>query len=168
MFKKIACWIISRGMLRPHDFCVGGELDPYLLRWFLIPRNPFFNIYLHCFLRSDDDRALHDHPWFNLSILLRGQYVEETIRAGGVHRYVMRQAGCIKFRTPWHAHRIELIPHPDYESAMGAIGYEECWTLFITGPKLRSWGFHCPNGWRGWKRFTAPGDSGKIGKGCDD
>ena len=45
-----------------------------------------FNLYLHEFSRSDDDRALHDHPWlFNLSVLLSGTYVEHTIDAGGIH-----------------------------------------------------------------------------------
>jgi hypothetical protein len=58
-------------------------------RWWVIPRNKFFNIYLHHFLHSDDDRALHDHPWWNVSILLRsGSYVEHTIAAGGVGRAV--------------------------------------------------------------------------------
>ena len=42
----------------PH-MVIGGAEDPYLLRWYLIPRNPFVNVYLHKFLRSDDDRALH-------------------------------------------------------------------------------------------------------------
>lgn len=45
----------------PCDFTIGGHERPYLLRWFIIPRNRFFNIYLHKFLRSDDDRALLDH-----------------------------------------------------------------------------------------------------------
>lgn len=35
--------------------------------------------------RSDDDRALHDHPWVNMSILLEGTYTEHTIAQGGVH-----------------------------------------------------------------------------------
>ena len=26
-------------------------------------RNKIFNIYLHQIIRSDDDRALHDHPY---------------------------------------------------------------------------------------------------------
>lgn len=39
----------------PH-FYIGGIAKPYLLRWFLIPRNPWFNIYLHKFLCDDDDR----------------------------------------------------------------------------------------------------------------
>ena len=40
------------------DLVVGGDADPYLRRWWLIPRNRIFNVYLHHFMRSDDDRVL--------------------------------------------------------------------------------------------------------------
>ena len=43
---------------RPPNFVIGDPADPYLRRWYVIPRNPLFNIYLHQILRSDDDRAL--------------------------------------------------------------------------------------------------------------
>ena len=76
----------------PPDQVIGGRQRPYLLRWFLIPQNRFLNVYLHRFLRSDDDRALHDHPWWNVSLLLEGAYTEHTIRAGGVHRRCIRPA----------------------------------------------------------------------------
>ncbi len=139
---------------RPPDFIVGGADNPYMLRWWVIPRNLFFNIYLHRFLRSDEDRALHDHPWINLSILLEGEYTEHSIAAGGVEHAVVRKAGAFKFRGARSAHRIEL--HNGF-----------CWTLFITGPKLRKWGFHCPKGWRPWEEFTDARDKGQIGRGCD-
>ena len=29
-------------------------------------------------MRDDEDRALHDHPWHNVSLLLVGQYIEVT------------------------------------------------------------------------------------------
>ncbi len=142
-------------MRRPPDFIIGGHDNPYLLRWWVIPRNKVFNIYLHEFRRSDDDRALHDHPWFNLSLLLEGRYAEHTIRAGGVGIRVERRRGMMKFSAPWSAHRVEIYPG------------ERCWTLFITGPVLRSWGFHCPHGWRHWQEYTDSRDSGAIGRGCD-
>lgn len=44
---------------KPH-FVIGNADNPYMLRWFILPRNRLFNIYLHKFLRDDDDRALHD------------------------------------------------------------------------------------------------------------
>jgi len=151
---SLARRIIANATKRPPDFVIGGQDRPYLLRWWLIPRNRFFNVYLHCFLRDDDDRALHDHPWLNASILLRGRYVEHTIAAGGVNVRTERAAGAVKVRGPRSAHRIELVDGTP------------CWTLFITGPRVRSWGFHCPSGWVDWKRFTASDDPGAIGKGC--
>lgn len=50
----------ARGiMVREPDFVIG---DDYLRRWYVVPRNPFCNVYLHHILHSDDDRALHDQP----------------------------------------------------------------------------------------------------------
>lgn len=141
---------------RDPDFVIGTSDRPYLKRWFILPRNRVFNIYLHQFLRSDDDRALHDHPWWNASILLYGRYIEHTIAAGGINRRVEYKAGDIKLRSAKYAHRLELIDD------------HQCWSLFITGPRLREWGFHCPLGWKHWKEFTKPGNSGEIGPGCGD
>jgi hypothetical protein len=144
-------WYEKLAASRPPDFVIG---DHYLERWWVIPRNRFFNIYLHRFWRSDEDRALHDHPWFNLSYLLKGEYIEHRILAGGVHQAKRHVAGNIRFRSPWTAHRIE-------------VGNVPVWSLFITGPVIREWGFHCAAGWRGWKMFVDQRDSGKIGRGCE-
>ena len=70
--EALADGLVEKALCRTPDLVIGGWDDPYLLRWWLIPRNRWFNVYLHLFLRSDDDRALHDHPWFNLSFLLEG------------------------------------------------------------------------------------------------
>lgn len=153
---KFAERLIARITRRPPDVVIGGHERPYLRRWWVIPRNRFLNVYLHEFLRSDDDRALHDHPWANCSFLLRGRYMEHTIAEGGVHHRRVLVAGDVRLRlSGTFAHRIELIDGP-------------CWTLFITGPRYRQWGFHCPDqGWVHWQRFTAADDPGDIGKGCD-
>ena len=159
---KLPKWILDRllwragmTMFRKPDMVIGERDRPYLNRWWLIPRTRWFNVYLHTIHRDDDDRALHDHPWWNLSILLAGSYVEHTINAGGVHVRKLREAGDLVFRRARAAHRLEIARGP-------------CWTLFITGPKLRSWGFHCPNGWVPWREFTDPTDSGRIGRGCGE
>ena len=147
--------LITYGRTHSPDFVIGGQDRPYLLRWWLIPRNRLFNAYLHLFLRSDDDRALHDHPWANASIMLQGEYVEHRIAAGGINTRTLRRAGDWTVRPSGKiAHRIELTNGP-------------CWTLFLTGPLYRKWGFHCPDqGWIYWKRFVGD-DIGEIGKGCD-
>jgi len=141
---------------RAPDFEVGPKDSVYLRRWWLIPRNPVLNLYLHQFRRSDDDCALHDHPWWNVSLLLSGSYVEHTIAAGGIEHRARRVAGDLKFRLGRSAHRIEL-------------DTGQCWTLFLTGPRFREWGFHCPiAGWVHWEAFTAPGAKGEDGRGCGE
>ena len=140
-------------------------------RWWLIPRNRYFNIYLHHFMRSDDDRALHDHPWWNLSILLHGRYLEHTISAGGINVLTERRSGDFKFRHAGAAHRIELLKEEVWvDRYLGTKTAKEvpCWTLFITGPRLRDWGFHCPRGWVPWQEFTKPENPGEIGRGCGE
>jgi hypothetical protein len=153
--RPLAGAVLRVGWSRAPDFVIGQPGNDYLRRWFVIPRNRFFNVYLHHFIRSDDDRALHDHPWWNVSLLLDGEYVEHTIPAGGVNRRILYRGGDLKFRSARYAHRVEL--------TAGA-----CWSLFITGPRVRDWGFHCPLGWVPWQKFTAPDNPGEIGRGCGE
>lgn len=136
------------------DFVIGRKGDEYLLRWYLIPRNRFFNIYLHKFLRSDQDFALHDHPWlFNASLILKGSYVEHYPAADKVKLLGLREAcrfpamrflnaGDFRFRWGRSFHRVELWPsyHGDE--------LEPVWTIFVTGPVVHKWGFMCPKGFR--------------------
>jgi hypothetical protein len=148
--------ILAWARRREPDFVIGGAENPYLRRWWLLPRNRFFNVYVHQFLRSDDDRALHDHPWANCSILLEGEYTEHTIAAGGVHRAEVLRAGNVRVRWSGKlAHRVEL--HAGH-----------CWTVFITGPVVRTWGFHCPQRWIPWREFVDARDAGLVGKGCSE
>jgi quercetin dioxygenase-like cupin family protein len=140
----------ARGVMasRPPDFVIG---EGYLNRWHIIPRNDFGNVYLHDFGRSDDDRALHDHPWRNVSYVIEGRYIEHTPDG-----QITRNAGDVVTRLATAMHRIELFPG------------ERATTLFFTGPKVREWGFDCPQGWRHWRDFTA-GENGEIvGRGCGE
>ena len=139
---------------RNPDFVIGNPEAPYLLRWFLIPKNRFFNIYLHCFLRSDND-VPHDHPWGSLSIALKGVAEEERLVSPRHRRYRRISAGTILYRQATYRHRM-------------IIG-EPFWTLFLTGPITREWGFWCDRGSRfvPWQRYTPPEDKGQVGRGCD-
>lgn len=135
----------------PH-FIIGPR---YLLRWYVVPRNPWLNVYLHQFLHDDEDRALHDHPWWFISLMLKGGYFEVT-QTG----FKGRGFPSIVYRKPEYAHRVVLPRKPNNEP-------QPCWTLVITGRVVRDWGFHCPQGWRHWKEFTAKEDYGQVGRGCD-
>lgn len=138
------------------DFVIGGKNDPYLRRWWIVPRNKWFNVYVHQILRDDDDRALHDHPWDNCSVILRGRYCE-VVNGPGIPWLKLpplmrfeRNAGSIVTRKAEQPHRLELI------------NGEPCWTLFISGPRRREWGFHTADGWVHWKDFTDPNDRGMV------
>lgn len=116
----------------------------------MIPRNRFINLYLHKFLRSDDDRALHDHPWWFISFLIQGQYREILPTST-----ILRHQFSLAFRRAKHIHRVELIDN------------EPCYTLVLTGRKIRKWGFWCPQGFIPYDIFTKPHNTGEIGRGCD-
>lgn len=145
-------WIAGWWSGEPH-FVIGPR---YLLRWYVIPRNRFLNVYLHHFLHDDEDRALHDHPWWFISLMLRGGYAE-VVTDGCIERH----APSVAFRNAEHAHRVMLFRNPFTSQVV------TCWTLVITGRVVRDWGFYCPQGWRHWKQFTAPEDYGQTGRGCD-
>lgn len=164
MHTSFLCWAMREVVnKREPDIYIGGRTNTYMERWYLIPHNRFFNVYLHHFLRSDDDRALHDHPWWNFSWLLKGEYEEvtadmdgvlqmamseddhqflreERLKPGGKRKVTRRKAGQMALRLAKKAHRIQLLKD--------AAGREQpVWTLFVTGPKLRVWGFWCREGW---------------------
>lgn len=119
----------------------------YMHRWWLFPRNRFFNIYVHRFLRSDDDRAFHDHPWWNVSYILQGVYFEHMPTGVAV-----RLPGDIVYRPAELRHRIELVEGDDAGLPYVMPG-GEVWSLFVRGKKSREWGFWCPQGWKHWRDF---------------
>ena len=154
---KILAWAKHIMAKRPPDIIIGRG---YLYRWYILPRNPLFNVYLHLFLGSDDDRAEHDHPWVSLSWLLDGHLYEYHTRPNQFCTFPVVSVSGIRtgdwrFRRATFRHRLELVS-------------EDAITLFITGPKIREWGFHCPRGWVPWYEFVDTADSGQIGKGCGE
>lgn len=134
---------------RNPDFVIGDPKNPYMLRWWWLPRNKFFNIYIHRFLKDDDDRALHDHPWPSFSIMCEGYIRENYIgyHTDGSEYSAWRNIypGDLLYRPASFAHRILVLPGGDKLPL----------TIFITGPKIREWGFLCTGGWRHWKDFVA-------------
>lgn len=126
--NKLLSTIEKNVKKKPPNVVIGTD---YLKRWHIIPENKFFNIYYHEVNRSDLDRHLHDHPYFFCSIILDGGYIEHQDRI--MSRRLIK--GDINFKLPRTLHRLELDKK----------GYAK--TLFITGPKIRLWGFQTENGW---------------------
>ena len=127
-------------------------LDGYLNRWYILPHNNWFNIYLHQFIGSDVDRCLHDHPWWSVSFLLKGklqELMQDTDKYILGPNMLLRSRG-IRWMIPYvrsaiHRHRIILIS-------------DEAWTIFITGPKIRAWGFWPKGSWVPWKEYLGDKD----------
>ena len=121
--------------IRPH----------YMNRFHILPANRYFNIYLHRYVGPDDLRfGLHDHPWHSFSIVLKGLLFEmkpmgrpEDVSLGKAALGVdieFLTAGCFKYRKTTNSHAITQVT-------------KNTWTLFITGPVKRKWGFWTPVGW---------------------
>lgn len=91
--------------------------ENYLRRWHLRRRENRHNLYLHRYDGSDDDRALHDHPWRSIGIVLWGKLYEVT--ETGTRRL---WPFLPKYRHARYAHRIILRSTKAY-------------TLFFTFPK---------------------------------
>ena len=66
-------WLRTLCSGRPHQIISDGQ-RPYLLRRYLLPPNPWLNLYLHKFVGSDDPGGLHDHPWTFATLILAGSY----------------------------------------------------------------------------------------------
>lgn len=109
---------------------LGKQDDDYLHRWYVERSRERGNVYLHRTLRSDVDYEMHDHPWDNVTIALT-DLAEELQTADG-RAVIQRPAGSIIFRKATDRHRL--------------IVAEPSWTLFLTGPKVREWGFLMGNG----------------------
>lgn len=106
-------------------------------------------------LRSDEDRALHDHPWSFLSIILRGGYFEISETFEGKKTTLVRNGFAFMrteegrltiqwpknlsaYRPATYRHRVKLISFDETSQEV------PCWTLIVTGPHVREWGFWCP------------------------
>lgn len=153
------------------DVLIYQRESKYVERWYVHPksqrktdpnntayvhsRGNLFGIYIHRFLASDEDEAKHDHPRHNISIVIdRGFW--EHIKG----RRVWRAPGTIVFRRATTPHRIEL----EFSSGVPRHSHEAI-SLFITGPRIREWGYHCAGGWVPWQTFHHGRDSGTT-TGC--
>ncbi len=99
---------------------LGPPGKPYLIRWIL--DLGLFSIRLHRWLYSDDLRAPHDHPWWFWTLCLWGRYVD--LSEGGED---VVTPGSIRFRRAEHRHSVRV--------------ERPAWTILITGPESRIWGF---------------------------
>jgi len=130
--------------------------EKYLTRYYIFrkPLKWMPSIYIHCFHNGDPDLELHDHPWSkSVSFILDGSYLEEKryeidhplvpiihdlgenykyFEADLGPRYNVNvrklSPGNINYIRGTDFHRVQLLT-------------PKVWTLFISGPKIKDWGF---------------------------
>lgn len=133
---------------------IGNPECPLMQRWVI--ETPIGSVRVHHFIQSDDDRSLHDHPWWFLTFPFQSYldivpcgrcgglgYVELSSNPnvsldGGLCEWCGgsgRDSNTVRawrfhFRPAHHIHAVAT--------------REGCWTFIVTGRKLRHWGF--------WKR----------------
>ena len=179
--------------LRKPDLIIGPRNNPQSIRWHLFVLRGW-QLSLHKWLRSDDDRALHDHKGDSISLILSRQGFVEVVREyypdgmqpplrrwpsgwdAGVRsrqadgrwfkdRKYYRRAWRPLFRKAETLHRIELIDS------------RPVWTLWLRWPQRRRWGYMCPQGWRDADTYNTNRQGGvddyystgvsEVGRGCD-
>lgn len=97
---------------------------------------PWFSIYLHQILKSDEDLDMHDHPWDFESMILSGAYSEFSKKEPDFKHieYNKYYAGdCIKHKAT-DAHKI-ILRSPSV------------WTLVCVSGRERDWGYQTSKGW---------------------
>lgn len=125
-YKKI----MGRKWGYSHDL-VGRFECPYLERRILWLG--WFTLRYHKFLRSDEDRSLHDHPWWFVTFPLDA-YDEMVPLPCGKIGFADSERHTVKrwrfhYRPASYMHRVMLRKTPTR-------------TIVVTGARTRRWGFH--------------------------
>ncbi len=145
-WERVAADLVRQGRYRV--FPRRDKKGPYLLRMWLTPpvkkRKEFDaqnSVLMHYFFCGDDDKALHNHPWWFRTRVLSGGYVE--------HLPPMSWEPRSKLGPAWNDRMIQRVAGDTVERHLGDL---HCvgevapgtFTLVETGPETVKWGFHPP------------------------
>lgn len=153
LVPKIEDWCIRRGQKRM--ILISGTADPenvYLRRYFVF-RSKLFSVYIHRFMRSDQDDH-HDHPFDFVGYVVSKGYRESVLTGtpstewylcDGRFSVARRAEGTWAFRKAETRHMVQVdkpIKNDDFKNAP--------LTVIFRGPWRREWGF--------WKPLEHAGD----------
>ena len=110
-----------------------SEIGEKFTRYFLI-KSRVGNVYLHQLNAPNWHPECHDHPWGFIAIILRRGYIERTRKQDVVFGRVVnslidtrKRPGTILFRPAAFLHNVRT--------------EGTSWSLILTTPKSREWGF---------------------------
>lgn len=139
--NRLVDLMIAKAKENPIPSIFGPDGSLYMERYTLY-RKPQVWARIHVTYRSDLDPHLHDHPWRNVSWILKNGYLEQM-----PDRSVYRYKGDIIYRGLKSRHRLDLLIDD-----RGAI--QPCTSLFITGEWKQVWGFFLENNVKvPWKQY---------------
>jgi hypothetical protein len=130
---------------------IGQDECPLMLRW------TFFDwgvkAMVHYFPAEVSDRDPHDHPRSFVTLVLRGDYRDESWDEPGfearqssphfiptfdkLRKRERLRAGAIRYRPAEYMHIVET-------------DLKGCWTLVVMGPLVREWGFRRLDSGKWW------------------
>lgn len=105
--------------------------DQVYMRRYHVIKTRWFRLRVHHIRLPDEGRHLHDHPFDFATVVMKGGYWEVL----GDGRFIPHRVGRWFFRQAEMAHAVK-------EVATGGV-----WTLVLTGPMRREWGFYVDDAW---------------------
>ncbi len=84
----------------------------------------WLTIYIHRLYAPNPHPDCHDHPWSFVTFILKGGYWETT----NGQDWCWRRPGSILYRPAEFSHNV--------------VTRDVAWSVVITGPKKREWGFN--------------------------
>jgi hypothetical protein len=129
-------------LYRTREIISDADGAPYLIRFFLKRFKSVGRFCLHHIMKSDHDRALHDHPWPFKSLILWGGYYEivDEDMIDPFERSTW-QKHCDGQLIKWFG-PLSLLRRPAFWTHRLLLKENQTtWTLVFMGKKEREWGF---------------------------
>jgi hypothetical protein len=120
-------------------------------RRYRLLQTPWFAVYIHQILKSDEDADPHDHPWNFTSVILEGAYHEDSWYPPLFDKMQSRDcySGDVIEHKGEDAHKLRLIS-------------KEVWTLVIVSGRTRYWGYQTKAGWIGHQEYRQLKNRGML------
>ena len=106
-----------------------GEV--HFKRWRLL-QTPWFGIYIHHILKSDEDKHAHSHPWNFTGLILKGGYTEMVYKSCFAYEEYDREC------WSWYSHKAEEFHKIEL--------WEPVWTLVFVGKRQPTWHYLTEDG----------------------
>ena len=145
-----------------------GEV--FLDRWG-VEHKRLGGVFLHRMDAPDPGVDLHDHPWWFVSIIIAGGYLEERAPIRLALDWAVLDD--LDHRDPCRGHEVDRrrwsikALRLDEAHSIKALHGRRSWSLVVHGPTRRGWGFYTPDGWLPWRRYEQTEHGSRRGAVCD-